>query len=77
MSLFGKSHGQHTASKASLATDAVILFADLQQGISDLPLTVEPARLHKSVKAMAKLAKIFSIPVFVSTVPGQDGARRK
>jgi isochorismate hydrolase len=54
--------------------DAMVLFADLEAGIADLPLTVEFGRLRKSVRALAKLARIFSLPVVISTVPGQDGS---
>jgi MFS family permease len=58
----------------SIAEDAVILFADLQKGIGDLPLTVPEAQLHAGVGALARLAKIFEIPVVISTVPGNDGS---
>lgn len=56
-----------------LATDSLILFADLQDGIADLPLTVSADRLKKGVKHLAKLAKLFEIPVIVTAVPGADG----
>lgn len=59
------------------ASDALVLFADLQAGIADLRLTVEYDRLRRSVRALAKLARIFSLPVIVSTVPGQDGSPAK
>jgi nicotinamidase-related amidase len=52
----------------------VILFADLQKGIGDLPLTVPEAHLHAGVGALARLAKIFEIPVVISTVPANDGS---
>lgn len=57
-----------------VASDTLVLFADLQAGIADLPLTVDYARLRKCVKALARLATIFGLPVIVSTVPGNDGA---
>jgi nicotinamidase-related amidase len=56
-----------------VSTDTFILFADLQEGIADLPLTVSPERLKKGVRALAKLAKLFDIPVIVTAVPGEDG----
>jgi len=77
MSLFNKQHGHGGSAAADLASDAVILFADLQEGISDLPLTVPHENLRRSVRALAQLAKIFGIPVIVSTVPGQDGNAAK
>jgi nicotinamidase-related amidase len=71
MSHFGR---QSESGKAvSLADDAIVLFADLQEGISDLPLTVEFNRLRNSVRALARLARIFELPVIVSTVPGSNG----
>ena len=62
---------------AALADDAIVLFADLQEGISDLPLTVDFSRLRSSVRALARLAEIFGLPVIVSTVPGNDGGPAK
>jgi nicotinamidase-related amidase len=53
--------------------DAVVLFADLQQGIADLPLTISPERLAKGVRGLAKLAKLFDIPVIVTAVAGEEG----
>jgi nicotinamidase-related amidase len=58
-----------------LASDAVVLFADLQTGIADLPLTIPEARLRKGVLAMAKLAKLFDIPA-IATIVGGDGTAR-
>jgi nicotinamidase-related amidase len=72
MSLFHKSQ-----ERPDLARDAIVLFADLQEGIADLPLTVPPDRLRASVKALAQLARIFSLPAIVSTVPGRDGGPAK
>jgi nicotinamidase-related amidase len=54
------------------ATDAIVLFADLQFGIADLPLTVSPEKLRKGVLALAKLAKLFDIPAIAAVVAG-DG----
>ena len=59
-----------------VASDTLVLFADLQEGIADLPLTVTLPQLKKSVLALAKLAKLFDLPVFVTAVPGQDGAAK-
>ena len=53
--------------------DALVLFADLQQGIVERARTVERARLGQGVSALAELARIFALPVIVTTVPGQDG----
>ncbi len=54
--------------------DALVLFADLQAGIADLPLTVPYARLQKGVHALAKLAHLLGMPAIVSAVKGQDGS---
>ena len=49
--------------------DAVILFADLQAGIVERAATIEIDRLRRAVGALAKLAKLFDIPVVVTTAP--------
>jgi nicotinamidase-related amidase len=54
---------------------AVILFADLQAGIIELAATNDPNRLRRSVGALAKLARMFEIPVVVTTAPAKGGAR--
>ena len=56
--------------------DAVILFADLQDGILDLANTQEPARIRGAVAALAKLAKLIAIQVVVTTAPGETGHPR-
>jgi nicotinamidase-related amidase len=55
-------------------TDCIVLFADLQQGIIELTRTVPIDRLRKGVKGLAKLAKIFGLPIIVSAVAGEDGS---
>lgn len=57
-----------------IAADAVVLFADLQAGIVELASTIDRAKLGRGVGALAQLAKIFDLPVIVTTVPGEDGA---
>lgn len=42
--------------------DAVVLFADLQEGIIEHTATVDLARLRRAVAAVAKLAALFEIP---------------
>jgi len=54
--------------------DCIVLFADLQQGIIELTRTVPIDRLRRGVKALAKLAKIFDLPIIVSAVAGEDGS---
>ncbi len=54
------------------ALDAIVLFADLQEGIADLPLTISTGRLKDGVLNLAKLAKLFEIPAIVTAV--QKGA---
>jgi nicotinamidase-related amidase len=66
-----RNNGQKTT--ADLATDAIVLFADLQAGIVERARTIDRATLGRGVSAVAQLAKIFALPVIVTTVPGQDG----
>jgi nicotinamidase-related amidase len=56
------------------ASDTVVLFADLQDGIANLPLTMPIERLRKGVFHLAKLARLFDLPVFVTAVPTAEGA---
>lgn len=55
---------------------AVVLFADLQSGIIELAKTTEPSHLRRAVAALAKLARLFDIPVVVTVAPGSEGAPR-
>jgi nicotinamidase-related amidase len=57
--------------------DCIVLFADLQQGIIELTRTVPLERLRKGVLGLAKLAKIFELPVIVSGVAAEDGSPAK
>jgi nicotinamidase-related amidase len=59
-----------------ITSDSIVLFADLQEGIADLPLTTPLPKLKKSVLALAQLAKLFDIPAIVTAVPGQDGTAK-
>jgi len=54
--------------------DCIVLFADLQQGIIELTRTLPIERLRHGVKGLAKLAKIFELPIMVSAVAGEDGS---
>jgi nicotinamidase-related amidase len=63
----------HAKSKLSIAGDALLLIADLQAGIADLPLTVPQDILKRHVAALMKLAAIFDIPKLITVVPGADG----
>ncbi len=54
-------------------SDTLVLFADLQAGIADLPLTVPYPRLQKGVLALSQLAHLLEMPAIVSAVRGQDG----
>ncbi len=55
------------------ASDTLVLFIDLQAGISDLPLTVPYPRLQKGVSALARLAGLLKMPGIISVVGGRDG----
>ncbi|MGF7178996.1 hypothetical protein [Tunturiibacter psychrotolerans] len=56
-----------------ISNDTLVLFAELQRGIANLPLTVKPAKLKKGVLALGKLAKLFDLPVIVTAV-AEDGS---
>jgi nicotinamidase-related amidase len=60
------------SSSRIVASDSIILFADLQEGIADLPLTMPQDRLRKGVLSLAKLAKLFDIPAIVTAVGGAE-----
>ena len=53
--------------------DTLVLFIDLQAGISDLPLTVPYSRLQKGVLALSRLGHLLGMPAIVSAVMGPDG----
>jgi nicotinamidase-related amidase len=57
--------------------DCIVLFADLQAGIVELTRTVPIDHLGKAVKGLAKLARIFEMPIIVSAVAGEDGSPAK
>ena len=57
-----------------VANDTLVLFADLQSGIADLPLTIPYAHLQKGGLALARLAQLFELPTIVTAVAGQDGS---
>jgi nicotinamidase-related amidase len=56
-----------------IPADTFILFADLQTGIADLPMTVTGGRLRKAVSALSRLASLFAIPALATVVQGPDG----
>lgn len=60
------------SSSRIVASDSIILFADLQDGIADLPLTMPLERLKKGVLSLARLAKLFDIPAIVTAVGGAE-----
>jgi nicotinamidase-related amidase len=57
----------------NIAADAIVLFADLQAGIVERARTIDRQTLGRGVTALARLAKIFALPVIVTTVPGENG----
>jgi nicotinamidase-related amidase len=64
----------HAKSRLSIAPDAILLLADLQGGIADLPLTTPEPQLKRGVGALVRLAAIFEIPTIITVVPGADGS---
>jgi len=57
-----------------IAEDTIVLFADLQAGIADLPMTVTSERLRKGVSGLARIAAIFGIPAVATVFLGRDAA---
>jgi nicotinamidase-related amidase len=57
-----------------LAQNAVVVFGDLQDGIIDHARSNDPQQIAQSAGALARVARIFSIPVVVTTVPMGSGA---
>jgi nicotinamidase-related amidase len=55
-----------------IAEDTIVLFADLQAGIADLPMTVTSERLRKGVSGLARLAALFGLPSLATVVQGRD-----
>lgn len=53
--------------------DAVVVFADLQGGIIDLPLTSPRDKVIKAARGVAKLARIFDMPTLISAIPDHGG----
>lgn len=63
-----------TSKSRIIPEDTAVLFADLQGGIVELTKTIPLDRLKKGVNSLAKLAKLFGMPAFVSGVAGNDGS---
>ncbi len=57
----------------SLEKEAFVLFADLQTGIVERATTIDRQTLGRGVRGLATLAKIFELPVIVTTVPVEEG----
>ncbi len=55
------------------AGDAFIVLIDLQEGIINVGVTAEPARLRTCAGALAQLATSFAIPIVLSCVPTTSG----
>jgi nicotinamidase-related amidase len=54
-----------------LASDSVVLFADLQENIIGLTKTNPEKLIRKNALALAKLAKLFDIPAIATMVGGE------
>lgn len=64
---------QRMNAEQNLIQNAVVVFADLQDGIIDGAQTNDPKNIAKKANALARLAQIFSIPIEVTTVPVGPG----
>jgi nicotinamidase-related amidase len=54
--------------------DAVVLFVDLEHGIMELTQTNPLEKLRRAVSGLARLARLFEMPVIVSAVRGESGS---
>jgi len=55
--------------------DALVIFADMQDGIVDLPLTMPVADLLRAAQGLARLAEIFDLPTLALTIPKRAGEK--
>jgi nicotinamidase-related amidase len=51
------------------ADDAILVFGDLQNGITDLPLTIGEQDLKRSAWALSRFAELFDIPTIALCIP--------
>jgi hypothetical protein len=57
--------------------EAIMVFGDLQVGITDLPLTIAESDLRRSASALARLADLFALPTIALCIPkGGDSSPR-
>ncbi|WP_183043514.1 isochorismatase family protein [Alicycliphilus denitrificans] len=49
--------------------DAILVFGDLQTGITDLPLTIGEQGLRRSAWALARLGEIYDLPTIALCIP--------
>lgn len=57
--------------------DAVLIFGDFQEGITNLPLTVSADNIRLAAWGLARLGEIFDIPTFAMSIPKPDGGTPK
>jgi len=62
-----ESERQHDRDRILDAADTMVLFGDLQPGTIARQKTVDAARLRKLVGALAQLAKLYDLPVVITT----------
>ena len=60
-------------SKRLTAVEAVILIADLQEGIVNVASTNDEEQLRRSAAALVRVATLFEIPIVFSVVPTMGG----
>ncbi|MFT3721701.1 isochorismatase family protein [Pseudorhodoferax sp.] len=55
------------------ADEAIMVFGDIQNGITNMPLTVPEQSLKRSAGALAQLAEIYDMPTIALCIPkGED-----
>ncbi len=61
------------ADRAIRAADAVVLLVDLQKNLANMELTADTKTLRQSIGGLVKLAKVFDLPVVISTISTSMG----
>ncbi len=57
--------------------DILLIIADIQDGIVNLPLTVPEHELRNTAQGLARLAELYDIPTFAMMIPKQWNAAPK
>ena len=56
------------ADRVIRAADAVVLLVDLQKNLANMELTADSKALRQSISGLVKVAKVYELPIVVSTI---------